>query len=31
MASLALQIAVLYTPLNEYFGVVPVGITDWDS
>ncbi|NHN49381.1 cation-transporting P-type ATPase [Halostella sp. JP-L12] len=28
-ASLGLQLAVLYTPLNEYFGTVPLGIADW--
>jgi Ca2+-transporting ATPase len=28
-ASLALQLAVLYTPLNGYFGTVPIGIADW--
>ncbi|WP_324761019.1 cation-translocating P-type ATPase [Haloarcula sp. GH36] len=28
-ASLALQLAVLYTPLNQYFGTVPLGVTDW--
>ncbi|WP_436925036.1 cation-translocating P-type ATPase [Halosimplex amylolyticum] len=28
-ASLALQLAVLYTPLNEYFGTVPLGVSDW--
>ncbi|ELZ32556.1 P-type ATPase, translocating [Halogeometricum pallidum JCM 14848] len=27
--SLILQLAVLYAPLNEYFGTVPLGITDW--
>jgi Ca2+-transporting ATPase len=28
-ASLALQLVILYTPLNEYFGIVPLGIDDW--
>ncbi len=28
-ASLALQLAVLYTPLNAYFGTVPLGGADW--
>ncbi|MEF8900253.1 MAG: cation-transporting P-type ATPase [Halovenus sp.] len=28
-ASLGLQLAVLYTPLNDFFGTVPLGITDW--
>ncbi|WP_123538487.1 cation-translocating P-type ATPase [Halosimplex salinum] len=28
-ASLALQLAVLYTPLNDYFGTVPLGVADW--
>ncbi|MFT4922762.1 MAG: Ca2+-transporting ATPase [Haloarculaceae archaeon] len=27
--SLALQLAVVYTPLNQYFGTVPIGIADW--
>ncbi|WP_335999057.1 calcium-translocating P-type ATPase, PMCA-type [Halorientalis halophila] len=27
--SLALQLAVLYTPLNRFFGTVPLGLTDW--
>ncbi len=27
--SLALQLAVLYTPLNRYFGTVPLGVGDW--
>jgi Ca2+-transporting ATPase len=27
--SLALQLAVLYTPLNRYFGTVPLGVADW--
>ncbi|MFD1598941.1 cation-translocating P-type ATPase [Halobellus rarus] len=27
--SLLLQLAVLYTPLNEYFGTVPLGLGDW--
>mgnify|MGYP000197383658 CR=1 FL=1 len=29
VASLALQLAVLYTPLNAYFGTVPLGGADW--
>jgi Ca2+-transporting ATPase len=29
VASLALQLAVLYTPLNGYFGTVPLGVADW--
>ncbi len=28
-ASIALQLAVLYTPLNRYFGTVPLGVADW--
>ncbi|NKE35342.1 cation-translocating P-type ATPase [Natronococcus sp. JC468] len=28
-ASAALQLAVLYTPLNRYFGTVPLGLADW--
>ncbi|WP_284011182.1 cation-translocating P-type ATPase [Haloarcula pelagica] len=28
-ASLTLQLAVLYTPLNRYFGTVPLGAADW--
>ncbi|APW99630.1 calcium-translocating P-type ATPase, PMCA-type [Halobiforma lacisalsi AJ5] len=28
-ASIALQLAVLYTPLNRYFGTVPLEPTDW--
>ncbi len=28
-ASILLQIAVLYTPLNRYFGTVPLGTADW--
>lgn len=28
-ASLLLQLAVLYTPLAEYFGTVPLGLSDW--
>ncbi|MEF8882809.1 MAG: cation-translocating P-type ATPase [Halapricum sp.] len=28
-ASLMLQLAVIYTPLSEYFGTVPLGLTDW--
>jgi Ca2+-transporting ATPase len=27
--SLLLQLAVLYTPLNDYFGTVPLGLADW--
>jgi Ca2+-transporting ATPase len=27
--SLGLHLAILYTPLNAYFGTVPLGITDW--
>ena len=27
--SLLLQLAVLYTPLNRYFGTVPLGVADW--
>ncbi|WP_256545351.1 cation-translocating P-type ATPase [Halobellus inordinatus] len=27
--SLALQLAVLYTPLNDYFGTVPLSLADW--
>ena len=27
--SLVLQLAVLYTPLNQYFGTVPLGFADW--
>ena len=27
--SLFLQLAVLYTPLNQYFGTVPLGLADW--
>ncbi|GGK71734.1 calcium-translocating P-type ATPase, PMCA-type [Haloarcula sebkhae] len=27
--SILLQLAVLYTPLNVYFGTVPLGLTDW--
>jgi len=29
IASLALQLLVLYTPINHYFGVVPLGLRDW--
>jgi Ca2+-transporting ATPase len=29
VASLGLQLAVLYTPLNGYFGTVPLGVADW--
>ncbi|WP_415383380.1 cation-translocating P-type ATPase [Halosimplex sp. TS25] len=29
VASLTLQLAVLYTPLNGYFGTVPLGVSDW--
>jgi Ca2+-transporting ATPase len=28
-SSLALQLAVLYTPLNRYFGTVPLALDDW--
>ena len=28
-ASIILQLAVLYTPLNRYFGTVPLGTADW--
>lgn len=28
-ASLTLQLAVIYTPLNQYFGTVPLGVSDW--
>ena len=28
-SSLVLQLAVLYTPLNDYFGTVPLGVVDW--
>lgn len=28
-ASLTLHLSVLYTPLNEHFGTVPLGISDW--
>lgn len=27
--SILLQLAVLYTPLNDYFGTVPLGVADW--
>ena len=27
--SILLQLAVLYTPLNTYFGTVPLGLADW--
>ena len=27
--SIALQLAVLYTPLRRYFGTVPLGLADW--
>jgi Ca2+-transporting ATPase len=27
--SVVLQLAVLYTPLNQYFGTVPLGLEDW--
>jgi Ca2+-transporting ATPase len=27
--SLGLQLVILYTPLNTYFGTVALGITDW--
>jgi len=29
VSSLVLQLAVLYTPLNQYFGTVPLGVADW--
>jgi len=29
ISSLVLQLAVLYTPLNNFFGIVPVGTTGW--
>ncbi|WP_137285639.1 cation-translocating P-type ATPase [Halorussus salinisoli] len=29
VASLLLQLAVLYTPLSEYFGTVPLSVADW--
>jgi Ca2+-transporting ATPase len=29
VVSLALQLAVLYTPLREYFGTVPLSLADW--
>ncbi|WP_178916061.1 calcium-translocating P-type ATPase, PMCA-type [Natronomonas gomsonensis] len=29
VSSLVLQLAVLYTPLNNYFGTVPLGVGDW--
>lgn len=28
-ASIVLQLAVLYTPLNRYFGTVPLALADW--
>ncbi|MEF8821341.1 MAG: cation transporting ATPase C-terminal domain-containing protein, partial [Halovenus sp.] len=28
-ASIVLQLAVLYTPLNQYFGTVPLELADW--
>jgi Ca2+-transporting ATPase len=28
-ASIGLQLAVLYTPLNRYFGTVPLALSDW--
>ncbi|WP_254530813.1 calcium-translocating P-type ATPase, PMCA-type [Natrinema gelatinilyticum] len=28
-ASIGLQLAVLYTPLNRYFETVPLGVADW--
>ncbi|QFU83173.1 calcium-translocating P-type ATPase, PMCA-type [Natronorubrum aibiense] len=27
--SIALQLAVLYTPLNQYFGTIPLELADW--
>ena len=29
LASFALHLSVLYTPLNQYFGTVPLGLGDW--
>ena len=29
LASFALHLSVLYTPLNRYFGTVPLSIADW--
>jgi len=29
LASFVLHLSVLYTPLNQYFGTVPLGIGDW--
>ncbi|MCU4718219.1 cation-translocating P-type ATPase [Halapricum hydrolyticum] len=29
LGSLSLQLAVLYTPLNRYFGTVPLDVADW--
>jgi Ca2+-transporting ATPase len=29
LVSFALHLSVLYTPLNQYFGTVPLGIVDW--
>jgi Ca2+-transporting ATPase len=29
VASILLQMAVLYTPLREYFDTVPLGVSDW--
>ncbi|WP_248516207.1 cation-translocating P-type ATPase [Salinarchaeum laminariae] len=29
LSSLTLQLAILYTPLREYFGTVPLGFADW--
>jgi Ca2+-transporting ATPase len=29
LGSLALQLTVLYSPLGEYFGTVPLGVSDW--
>jgi len=29
LASFALHLSVLYTPLNQYFGTVPLGVGDW--
>ncbi|QLD89575.1 calcium-translocating P-type ATPase, PMCA-type [Natronomonas salina] len=29
LVSLAAQLAVLYTPLNRYFGTIPLGTADW--
>ncbi|MDY6773685.1 MAG: cation-transporting P-type ATPase, partial [Candidatus Nanohaloarchaea archaeon] len=31
LVTLALQAAVLYTPVNGYFGVVPLGVSMWEE